>query len=182
MRTHPSESVGKLIDNLFLIVSTLHNCTATATQPPALPHSSSAAPREGERHPPRGKTCWGEGDHDHRANREIERGVHLTLHSLPAAGGQAGEGRPLRCIGSGRGGTAGCGSRHPPLGGCSGIASTGYWYRSGHRSSQRQHASADLRRYEQDALDRSRRLMPCCAEAADASGEAAGDGGGATVP
>ena len=28
MRTHPSESVGKLIDNLFLIVSTLHNCTA----------------------------------------------------------------------------------------------------------------------------------------------------------
>jgi hypothetical protein len=74
----------------------------------------------------RGKTCWGEGDHDHRANREIERGAHLTLHSLPAAGGQAREGQPLRCIGSGRGGAAGCGSRHPSWGCCSGIASMGY--------------------------------------------------------
>ena len=46
----------------------------------------------------RGKICWGEGDYDHRANREIERGDHLTLHSLPAAGGQAREGQPLRCI------------------------------------------------------------------------------------
>jgi hypothetical protein len=46
----------------------------------------------------RGKTCWGEGDYDHRALTEREGRPSLTLHPLPAAGGQAREGRPLRCI------------------------------------------------------------------------------------
>jgi hypothetical protein len=109
----------------------------------------------------RGKTCWGEGDHDHRANREIERGVHLTLHSLPAAGGPAREGRPLRCIGSGRDGAAGCGSRHPSLGVLQWHRQQGLPQRTADAvasSDVRQHAvvcgPADLRRYryEQDAL------------------------------
>jgi hypothetical protein len=88
----------------------------------------------------RGKTCWGEGDHDHRANRE--RGASIS-YAPPTPrrwwSGTRGTAAPMH-LESGRGGAAGCGSRHTPLGGCSGIASGGY------RSGQLQQPAAGSRK------------------------------------
>eukprot|EP01047_Picozoa_sp_COSAG01_P056993 COSAG01_NODE_6534_length_3616_cov_19.109468_6_plen_143_part_00 len=114
----------------------------------------------------RGKTCWGEGDYDHRANRE--RGASISYAPLTPRrwwSGTRGTAAPMH-LGSGRGGAAGCGSRHTPLGGCSGIASGGY--RSGQLQQQQEHASANS-----DGMSRMRRLcsdwlclsVPCCSAA-----------------
>jgi hypothetical protein len=98
----------------------------------------------------RGKTCWGEGDYDHRANRE--RGASIS-YAPPTPrrwwSGTRGTAAPMH-LGSGRGGAAGCGSRHTPLGGCSGIASGGY--RSGQLQQPAGACISYFRRYEQDAL------------------------------